>query len=191
VPAQLEVIANAGERMQDLVTSMQAQTGRTSPEPFEEVDLREVVEASVASFAPLIAAGRQELELDGAPALVITGDAFRLRQVLDNLIGNAVKYTPTGGRIGVRLDAVGGQVELTVTDTGIGIAADDLPRLFEPYFRTDSAVRGGISGTGLGMGIARDIVVAHDGAILVDSEVGLGTTVTVRFPRRRTEEVPT
>ncbi|MEW2461756.1 sensor histidine kinase [Microbacterium sp. K41] len=189
VPAQVEVIANAGERMQDLLSSMQAQT-RSSPEPFEPVDLREVVEASAASFAPLITAARQELSLDGADRLVITGDAFRLRQVLDNLIGNAVKYTPSGGRIQVRVGADDARAEVSVVDTGMGIAPDELPRLFEPYFRTDSAVRGGISGTGLGMGIARDIVVAHDGEILVDSEVGVGTTVTVRFPRRSPRKDP-
>ncbi|MCT1477818.1 cell wall metabolism sensor histidine kinase WalK [Microbacterium sp. p3-SID336] len=188
VPAQIEVIANAGERMQDLVSSMQAQTARIPHDPFEPVDLRAVVEESAASFAPLMAAARQELALDGAERLVITGDAFRLRQVLDNLIGNAVKYTPTGGRITVRLHEEDGTAELSVADTGMGIAEDELPRLFEPYFRTDSAVRGGIAGTGLGMGIARDIVVAHDGAILVASEVGAGTTVTVRFPRRPTQE---
>lgn len=188
VPAQIEVIANAGERMQDLVTSMQTHNGRPTQDPFEPVDLRQVVQASAASFAPQITAARQELTLEGAERLLITGDAFRLRQVVDNLVGNAVKYTPTGGRIAVRLGENDGQAEVTVTDTGMGIAEDELPRLFEPYFRTDRAVRGGISGTGLGMGIARDIVVAHDGAILVASEVGVGTTVTLRFPRRSSKE---
>ncbi|WP_315107627.1 PAS domain-containing sensor histidine kinase [uncultured Microbacterium sp.] len=188
VPAQIEVIADAGERLQDLVTSMQAQTGRVSHDPFEPVDLRVVVEESAASFAPLMGAARQELVLDGAERMVITGDAFRLRQVLDNLLGNAVKYTPGGGRITVRLAESDGHAEVTVADTGIGIAEEELPRLFEPYFRADSAVRGGIAGTGLGMGIARDIVVAHGGAILVASEVDVGTTVTVRFPRRMRED---
>lgn len=188
VPAQLEIIASAGERMQDLVTSMQSQTGKVLQEPFEPVDLRAVVEASAASFAPVIAASAQQLEVGGDERLVISGDAFRLRQVLDNLVGNAVKYTPSGGRIDVRLETADGCAEVTVTDTGIGIAEDEIPRLFEPYFRTDRAVRGGISGTGLGMGIARDIVVAHGGEILVASEVGVGTTVTVRFPAHRTKE---
>ncbi len=144
-----------------------------------------VVEESAASFAPLMGAARQELVLDGAERVVITGDAFRLRQVVDNLLGNAAKYTEGGGRITVRLVESDGHAEVTVADTGIGISEDELPRLFEPYFRADSAVRGGIPGTGLGMGIARDIVVAHGGVILVSSEVDVGTTVTVRFPDER------
>ena len=189
VPAQLEVIANAGERMQELVTSMLDQT-RAAEDPFEPVDLRQVFEAAAASAAPLIAGSRQALELGGVDSLVIDGDAFRLRQVLDNLLSNAVKYTPSGGRITVRLRGMGGHAELVIADDGMGIAPDELPRLFEPYFRTDSAIRGGIAGTGLGMGIVREIVLAHDGSIDVASEVGVGTTVTLRFPRRRKKEVP-
>ena len=189
VPAQLEVIANAGERMQELVTSMLEQTGRASEEPFEPVDLRQVFEASAASAAPLIVGNRQQLEIAGAESLVIYGDAFRMRQVLDNLLSNAVKYTPSGGRITVRLTATGGHAELVIADTGMGIGPDDLSRLFEPYFRADNAIRGGITGTGLGMGIAREIVIAHEGSIDIASEVGIGTTVTLRFPQRRKKEM--
>ncbi|MDF2509856.1 MAG: sensor histidine kinase [Microbacterium sp.] len=189
VPAQLDVIANAGERMQELVTSMLDQTARPAEDPFEPVDLRQVFDAAAASAAPLIAANRQTLEVVGVDTLVIHGDAFRLRQVLDNLLSNALKYTPSGGRIVVRLRAMGARAELVLTDTGIGIAPDELPRLFEPYFRSDGAIRGGIAGTGLGMGIAREIVVAHEGSIDVASQVGQGTTVTLRFPRRRKKEV--
>lgn len=188
VPAQLEVIANAGERMQELVTSMLEQTAPASEEPFEPVDLRQVFEAAAASAAPLVAANRQMLELAGADSLLISGDSFRLRQVLDNLLSNAVKYTPSGGRISARLRTTDRHAELVIADSGMGIAPEDLPRLFEPYFRTDNAIRGGITGTGLGMGIAREIVTAHDGSIDVASEIGVGTTVTLRFPRRRKKE---
>lgn len=189
VPAQLEIIANAGERMQDLVASILQQTGRTPQEPFEPVDLRGVVEASAASYAPLISGNRQELTIAGAATLIISGDAFRLRQVLDNLLSNAVKYTSAGGHISVGLAMVAGQVEVTIVDDGAGMTAEELPRVFEPYFRTESAVRAGISGTGLGMGIVREIVAAHEGSIDVASEVGVGTRVTLRFPQRRFEEV--
>ncbi|MGV2901233.1 sensor histidine kinase [Microbacterium sp. AGC62] len=189
VPAQLEVIANAGERMQELVTTMLDQTVPPTEDPFEPVDLRQIFDAAAASAAPLIAVNRQVLEIVGVDALIIHGDAFRLRQVLDNLLSNAVKYTPSGGRITARLRAMGAQAELVLSDTGMGIAPDELPRLFEPYFRSDAAIRGGIAGTGLGMGIAREIVVAHEGTIEVTSEVGQGTTVTLRFPRRRKKEV--
>lgn len=192
VTAQLEVIANAGDRMEDLVSSTLEATRHAPQEPFEPVDLRQVFEASAASYAPLIEGSRQELEVTGAESLVIYGDAFRLRQVLDNLLSNAVKYTPAGGRVRVHLDsAEDGQAELIISDTGTGIAPDELPRLFEPYFRTDRAVLAGVSGTGLGMGIARDIVEAHEGTITVVSTVGVGTIVTLRFPQRRVKEVLT
>ncbi|MFK3676425.1 sensor histidine kinase [Microbacterium sp. NPDC090218] len=189
VPAQLEIIANAGERMQDLVSSILQQTSRTAQEPFEPVDLREVVEAAAASYAPVISGNRQELGIAGAERLLISGDAFRLRQVVDNLLSNAAKYTPAGGRIDVDLGtAATGQAEVTIVDEGFGMAPEDLARVFEPYFRTESAVRAGIGGTGLGMGIVREIVAAHEGSIDVTSEVGVGTRVTLRFPPRRVME---
>ena len=190
VPAQLEIIANAGERMQDLVSSILQQTGRTAQEPLGPVDLRGVVEASAASYGPIISGNRQALTIDGEESLVIYGDAFRLRQVLDNLLSNAVKYTAAGGRIDVGLrTATTGHAELTIADDGTGMTPEDLPRVFEPYFRTESAVRAGISGTGLGMGIVREIVTAHEGSIDIASEVGVGTRVTLRFPQRRVKEM--
>lgn len=190
VVAQLEVIANAGERMEDLVASTLHGSMPAPTEPFEPVDLRQVVEASVESYAPLISGSRLELEVTGAQSLEIYGDAFRLRQVLDNLLSNAVKYTPPGGRITVELhSAPDGRAEVSVIDTGTGIAADELPRVFEPYFRTDGAMLAGVAGTGLGMGIARDIVAAHEGTVEVVSEVGIGTVVTLRFPPHRVKEV--
>ena len=110
--------------------------------------------------------------------------------MLDNLLSNAVKYTPAGGRITVRLgSAADGQAELVIRDTGSGIAPDEMPRVFDPYFRTDRAVLAGIAGTGLGMGIARGIVEAHEGSIVVESGLGAGTTITLRFPQRRVKEV--
>ncbi|MFS0892925.1 ATP-binding protein [Microbacterium sp. 179-I 3D3 NHS] len=191
VSAQLEVIANAGERMEDLVASTLDATRRAPEEPFEPVDLRQVLEASAASYAPLVSGSRQELEVGGSPSLVIYGDAFRLRQVIDNLLSNAVKYTPAGGRITANLGwAEDRQAVLSVSDTGTGISADELPRLFEPYFRTNRAVLAGVAGTGLGMGIARDIVEAHEGSIEVSSDVGIGTTVVLRFPPHRVKDIP-
>jgi len=186
VLVQLRVVANASERMEGLVSSNLEVTRPAREEPFEPVDLREVVEDSAASFAPVIAGSRQVLDIGGVSGLVIDGDAFRLRQVMDNLLSNAVKYTAAGGRISVLLEATAdGQAEVRIADTGTGIAADELARVFEPYFRADRAVHAGIAGTGLGMGIARDIVHAHDGIIQVESTVGEGTTVVLRFPRRR------
>jgi signal transduction histidine kinase len=117
---------------------------------------------------------------------MIWGDAFRLRQLADNLVGNALKYTRPGGSVDVSVRRDGSMVELVVADTGIGIAESDLPRIFEPYFRSETAVESGIPGTGLGLGIVRTIVEAHGGTIHIDSALGVGTTVTTRIPAEAT-----
>lgn len=185
VVGQLAVVANAGERMLRLVSTALDESRPAPAALSEPVDLRQLVDASVASFLPIATSRGHEVEVSGADTLLIYGDAFRLRQVIDNLLSNAVKYTPAGGDIGVNLD-VGpdGRAEVTITDTGLGIAPDELEHLFDPYFRTDEARQGDIPGTGLGMGIARDIVTSHGGTIDIISEPGVGTSITLRFPRR-------
>ncbi|WP_217183002.1 cell wall metabolism sensor histidine kinase WalK [Streptomyces sp. AC495_CC817] len=190
VVSQLEVVASAGERLQNLVAGALGDLGAEPEAPVAAVDLRQIAEASAASYSAIAWGSGQELTVEGEASLTIDGDAFRLRQVLDNLLSNAVKYTPAGGRITVSVsaDPGDGRPGLTITDTGDGVGQDELDRLFEPYFRSDAAVRAGIPGTGLGMGIARDIVSAHDGTIDVASAPGRGTTVTLRFPHPRTRE---
>jgi len=185
VAGQVGVIVNAAERMQRLVTSA-LDDPRGGEAEHQPVDLREIVEASAASYAPMATAAGIEIDIRGASELVIVGDAFRLRQVVDNLLSNAVKYTPAEGRITVILSS-GDAAEMVIADTGIGIAERDVGRLFEPYFRTESAIRASIPGTGLGMGIARDIVALHGGAIDVHSVEGDGTRVVVRFPMHPTD----
>lgn len=182
VVVQVEVISNASERMQRLVESTQDEARRASESLPEPVDLRQVVDASAASYSAIARSNRQELVVEGLDSLVVRGDAFRLRQVLDNLLSNAVKYTPGGGGIRVSLGVDDGGAVLTIADTGDGMTADEVARVFDPYFRTARAVVGGAPGTGLGMGIARDIVTDHDGSIEVGSAPGAGTRVTVRFP---------
>ena len=116
------------------------------------------------------------------PHVTVLGDAVRLKHVVLNLGDNAVKYTPTGGHVAIRLRATAREAILQVTDTGIGIAAAHLPRLFDRLFRADAADRGA-TGTGLGLAIAKRIVDVHRGAIEVTSEPGKGSTFTVRLPR--------
>jgi signal transduction histidine kinase len=188
VVAQLKVVANASERMQNLVTGT-LEESRPESVLSEPVDLRQVVDASLASYAPIAASNRQAVAVEGAQNLLIYGDAFRLRQVVDNLLSNAVKYTPPGGSITMSLGVADDcDAELSISDTGIGMAPDELDRIFEPYFRAEGALRGGFSGTGLGMGIVRDIVEAHGGTIEAASELGAGTSIRLRFPRRPASE---
>ncbi|HEU5102260.1 MAG TPA: ATP-binding protein, partial [Roseiflexaceae bacterium] len=112
----------------------------------------------------------------------VIGDADRLKQLLLILLDNALKYTPSGGRVTMGLRQCVGGSEITVQDTGVGIAAEDLPRVFERFYRADPARSRDAGGTGLGLPIARWIVEQHRGAIHIDSTPGQGTTVTVSLP---------
>ncbi len=109
-------------------------------------------------------------------------DADRLQQVFHNLFENAMRYTPAGGTIRVRLQASPGEARMEVSDTGIGIPEKDLPFVFERFFRSDRARRAYTGGSGLGLSIARWIVEAHKGKIAVESTVGKGTTFAVTVP---------
>ena len=109
-------------------------------------------------------------------------DADRLQQVFHNLFENAMRYTPAGGTIRVRLQSSPGEARMEVSDTGIGIPEKDLPFVFERFFRSDRARRAYTGGSGLGLSIARWIVEAHKGKIAVESTVGKGTTFAVTVP---------
>ncbi|WP_396656064.1 sensor histidine kinase [Microbacterium sp.] len=183
---RLRVIESAGERMMHLITSILS-TPQHGPASLERdaralTEVRGIAEASVDSFAASAHEHVVTISLAPGPPVQAWADAFRLRQMLDNLIGNAVKYTPAGGAVTVSVRRAGPDVEIAVTDTGIGIPADDLPRIFEHSFRSSQVVDSGIPGTGLGLRIVHDIVTSHGGTIDIDSEVGMGTTVTVRIP---------
>jgi signal transduction histidine kinase len=105
-----------------------------------------------------------------------------MAQVVDNLVSNAVKYTPEGGRVRVELGVDGSRVELVVRDTGIGIEAHDRERLFTRFFRSRHAEERSIQGVGLGLSITKSIVESHGGRIEVESETGRGSVFRVRIP---------
>jgi len=112
----------------------------------------------------------------------VDGDADRLRQVVGNLVTNALRATPRGGTVRLRATGSGDEVTIAVSDTGHGIAKADLPHVFDRFWRADNARSRATGGSGLGLAIAREIVAAHGGTIAVESEVGVGTTFTVRLP---------
>ena len=115
------------------------------------------------------------------PSMV--GDRERIEQVVVNILSNAVKYTPSGGRIRLAAQRAGANhVRITVEDNGVGIPADDVPRLFERFYRVDKARSRAAGGTGLGLAIAKEIVEQHEGKIALTSEYGKGTTVTITLP---------
>jgi two-component system, OmpR family, sensor histidine kinase SenX3 len=103
--------------------------------------------------------------------------------VIGNLLENAVRYSPDGGEILLRVDGEGAAARLAVKDSGIGIPADAIPRLFQPYFRHDEAKQLAPDGMGIGLFVTRQIVLAHGGDISVESKEGQGTTFTVILPR--------
>jgi signal transduction histidine kinase len=125
---------------------------------------------------------RHTLDVSGDAPLQISGDAMRLEQVFHNLIGNAIKYSPAGGAVAVRLDAQNGQASVSVIDEGIGIPTSALPHLFERFFRVDSDATRHIEGSGLGLYVVKEIIALHGGDVSVASEVGKGSVFTVRLP---------
>jgi signal transduction histidine kinase len=119
---------------------------------------------------------------------LIIADRNSMEGIFTNLISNAIKYTPEKGKVWLTLSEEGGFVKATVSDTGIGIKREDLPRIFDKFYRVKTTDTRQIVGTGLGLSIVKSIVDAHLGSISVESEEGGGTTFTVHFPK---ESVPT
>jgi two-component system OmpR family sensor kinase len=149
------------------------------------VDARAVVDKAAARFAGTHAGRQLDWQPAGAgdPPLTIEGDPSLLRRVIENLLENAHKYSPAGAPIRLSLTSDGGRAIFTVTDQGQGISADDLPYVFEPFFRADRSRTRGTGGVGLGLPLARRIVEAHGGTIEIESKVDHGTTVTFTVPR--------
>lgn len=131
------------------------------------------------------------LTLGAEDQAIIVGDRDRLKQVLLNLVDNAIKYTPQGGKVTLSLTKEDPWVKVAVQDTGIGIAQENLPNLFERFYRVDKARSRDAGGTGLGLAIAKSVVDAHNGKITVESQLGHGSTFTVWLPLAESKTVST
>ncbi|MBI2158691.1 MAG: HAMP domain-containing protein [Candidatus Rokubacteria bacterium] len=182
----LEIVFRHTERLgrllDDLTDLSNIELGRVSLR-LEPVRLDEVVDSVLAIIGPKAAAGRVALAAELPAALPrVQADRDRLAQVLINLVDNAVKYTPAGGRVVVRARVVEGRVEVAVSDTGVGIPPADLPRITERFYRVDKARSRELGGTGLGLAIVKHLVLAHGGELAIESEPGRGTTVRVVLP---------
>lgn len=169
----------------DLLFTAQVESGKF-PLELREVELETIVSASVETAKPLAAAAGIELhvELPDARAIV-TGDPTRLGQALDNLVSNAVKFTPRDGSITIGLAIDGPNVIVTVRDTGMGIPEAELDKLFSRFFRATTATRNAVPGVGLGLTITKAIITAHGGEMGVRSEEGVGTEFSVTLPLAR------
>jgi signal transduction histidine kinase len=177
------------EMVENLLTLARADEGR-APLAVEECDLREVV-ADVAETAGILGeeAGVTAGHTMPETPVRLAVDRHRIREMLLNIVTNAIKYTPRGGSLALALEENVDAVTFTVRDTGIGIAAGDLPHIFERFWRADPARSrtGDRPGVGLGLAIAKWIVEAHGGSITVQSRPGRGTMFFIRLPKARVE----
>jgi len=182
VEAQADVLARMIGQFVDMAT---LQAGQELPLQRRDVDLVLLAESLVSQYAATTDQHRLSVSGEGHGVLIGCWDPDRLEQVLGNLLTNAIKYSPDGGTVDVTLatveDEAGVWAHLSVRDRGLGIPADDLPRLFERFHRGGN-VAGRIAGNGLGLAGAHQIVRQHGGTIAVDSEMGRGSTFTVRLP---------
>jgi signal transduction histidine kinase len=183
----LDVVGRNSERLlalvNDLLFAARLQAGELRLDR-EDLDVAAIVRQSVREARPRADAKDIVLELDEAPVPPADADRGRIFQLLDNLISNAIKFTPERGRVDVRVRPQNGAIRIEVADTGIGIPEDERARLFDRFFRASTAVHRQIPGTGLGLYIARAIVEAHGGSIDVESADGSGTTFCVELPVR-------
>jgi PAS domain S-box-containing protein len=182
----VEVVARNALRLrhmvEDLLFLAQLDAGGFSLD-FGEANLVELAGEAIAAARPAAEAKKLQLTLEHDQPPVVRADRNRLGQALDNLISNAIKFTPEGGTVKVRIEDLATSCSLHVTDTGCGIPVSEQARLFERFFRSATAGAGNVPGTGLGLTITKTIIESHGGSIDFDSTDGKGTTFTISLPK--------
>ena len=184
--ATLDETRLVGRLVADLQTLSLAEAGQLPlhPTQFPVADLLEDV---VASFSARSSGLDVDLLFEADPGISLNADYDRLDQALSNLVANALHYTPAGGRITLRAETHSDRVRITVADNGAGIPAEDLPYIFNRFWKGDRArTRDGSSGSGLGLAITLQLVRAHGGDLRAASQVGQGTTFTLELPLTKT-----
>ena len=152
---------------------------------FQTLSVVELLEDVITSFSGRAEEGGVQLLMEvykDREGLVVEGDWHRLDQVLGNLVNNALRYTPDGGEIRLSAALEGDSVIVKIQDSGEGISAEDLPFVFDRFWKGDKSRSRASGGSGLGLAIARQLVTAHGGVISVESQQGEGTAFTVRLP---------
>jgi signal transduction histidine kinase len=182
--AEARDIVSETDRLSALVESLLAvaRGQRHTPDQLETVDLGALIDTAAASFQPLAADRGIELSTAAADDVTVHGDREQLRQVIVILLDNALRYTGDGGRVHVQARRDAGNGIVTVHDTGIGIGEEELERVFERFYRADEARNRQSGGAGLGLAIARELVMRHGGRISVESTEGAGSTFTIQLP---------
>ena len=183
--SHLEVVQRNAHRLlglvSDLLFAAQVQAGRVTLEK-DLVSIPELLDQAVAAALPAAADRQIDMTVRVRDDADVIGDKQRLAQVIDNLLSNALKFTPSGGSVGISVIAREDTVLIEVEDSGIGISAADQKKLFTRFFRTEAAMRKAIKGTGLGLSIVKAIVEGHGGEITVESAEGKGATFRIALP---------
>lgn len=182
----LQVIVDQSSRLNAMIGTM-LDISRMERGQFQitraPMDLGALTRQVVEELQPTIERHTVECHTPDGPVM-IDGDAIRLHQVLQNLVGNAIKYSPHGGQVTVRVEQRGARACVAVTDHGIGIPQDALPQLFQPFYRATKAEGQPISGMGVGLYVVKEIVTLHGGEVTVESQRGHGSRFTILLPLR-------
>ena len=187
----LNIILKESERMQGLIEDL-LDLSKIEQQGFKlsmgTVDMKGLLEDIHMVLDNKAGEKEISLQVNTLKRVSVIGDPSRLQQIFINLMNNAIVYTPAGGVVSVELAEDKYNAYIKVSDTGIGISKDEIPRIFERFYRVDKARSRNTGGTGLGLSIVKHLVEAHHGTITVDSEVGEGTTFTVVLPKSATEK---
>jgi two-component system phosphate regulon sensor histidine kinase PhoR len=183
----VEIIQANGVRLNniasDLLTLSELDSGRPGAQP-GPISLNDALSGAIRAIEPAAHLMNVELRADAIPDLYLSGYGIRLEQALMNLLDNAVKFNKPNGVVHVEVrDGSGKQIEIRVSDSGVGIPAEDLSRIFERFYRVDKARSRQVGGTGLGLSIVKHAVEQMGGAVAVESELGKGSTFVVMLPQ--------
>ena len=173
----------------DLLTLSKLET-QGAPPADERVDMAQLARAMIDE-AVALSNGEHRIEAEDIEGIFIRGAPDELRSAFGNLVSNAVRYTPSGGRIAIRLAAEHGSIRFSVRDSGIGIPAEHIPRVTERFYRVDKSRSRETGGTGLGLAIVKHVLARHQGRLEIESEVGRGSTFHAVFPIARLSPIRT
>jgi signal transduction histidine kinase len=182
IMGNLDIAYRASERLTELLSDLLSSNSVAMTVHPRETDIAGLIDSVIDAVSPHAAAAGIAIRTDVPAPLWAYTDPLRMSQVLNNLLSNAIKYTPEGGEVVVKARNDDGQLRLDVRDTGVGMSSPDAARVFDKFFRTDSAWASTVPGTGLGLSITKAIVEGHHGEISCRSEIGQGSTFTVRLP---------
>jgi heavy metal sensor kinase len=188
--SQLEEIDRLTRLIDQILTLARAESGQIpfAPRP---VDLAALSTTLVEQLVPIAETRAVKLNSEGAGPVVVDGDAGWIQRLMMNLVDNAIKFTPSGGHVVLRVRPAPGGAEIEVQDTGVGISAADAPNIFERFYRVDPARSSESPGAGLGLTLVKWIVDGHHGRIRVESQPGNGTRVVVWLPAWWPKSAPT